>query len=94
MQYSKNAHIQKVNEIMRALSPAHQLKVRYYAETLQEIEQEQEAAKKGRGAGMTNESDTLIGYITRMLGTASLKELRIVYEFVLALTAPKGDEDE
>lgn len=47
MQYSKNAHIQKVNEIMRALSPAHQLKVRYYAETLQEIEQEQEAAKKG-----------------------------------------------
>lgn len=43
---------------------------------------------------MTNESDTLIGYITRMLGTASLKELRIVYEFVLALTAPEGDEDE
>lgn len=47
MQYSKNAHIQKVNEIMHSLSPAHQLKVRYYAETLQEIEQEQEAAKKG-----------------------------------------------
>lgn len=47
MEYSKNAHIQKVNEIMRALSPAHQLKVRYYAETLQEIEQEQEATKKG-----------------------------------------------
>ena len=47
MEYSKNAHIQKVNEIMRSLSPAHQLKVRYYAETLQEIEQEQEAAKKG-----------------------------------------------
>lgn len=47
MEYNKNAHIQKVNEIMPALSPAHQLKVRYYAETLQEIEQEQEAAKEG-----------------------------------------------
>ena len=47
MEYSKNAHIQKVNEIMRTLSPDHQLKVQYYAETLQEIEQEQEAARKG-----------------------------------------------
>ena len=47
MEYSKNVHIQKINEIVRILSPAHLLKVRYYAETLQEIEQEQEAARKG-----------------------------------------------
>lgn len=47
MEYSKNAHIQKVNEIMHSLSPVHQLKVQFYAETLQDIEQEQEAAKKG-----------------------------------------------
>lgn len=47
MEYSKNAHIQKVCEIMNTLSPAHQYKVSAYAEVLQEIEQEQEAAKKG-----------------------------------------------
>ena len=43
---------------------------------------------------MTNESVFLIECIARMLDTASLKKLRIVYEFVLALTAPEGDEDE
>lgn len=47
MKHSENAHIQKVCEIMRTLSPAHQYKVSIYAEALAEIEQEQEAAKKG-----------------------------------------------
>lgn len=39
-------HIEKVSEIMRGLSPVHRLKVMFYAETLQEIEREQEAARK------------------------------------------------
>ena len=47
MEYSKNVHIQKINEIVPTLSPIHQLKLQYYAETLQEIEREQEAARKG-----------------------------------------------
>ena len=49
MEYSENVHIQKVNEIMRSLSPDHQYKVSVYAEVLTEIEQEQEAAKKESG---------------------------------------------
>lgn len=45
MKHNRNSHIGKVCEIMERLSPAHQLKVRFYAETLEEIEQE--AAKEG-----------------------------------------------
>lgn len=47
MKCSKNIYIQKVNEIMRTLSPANQRKVSVYANVLKEIEQEQDSVKKG-----------------------------------------------
>ena len=39
-------HIEKVSEIMRGLSPVHRLKVMFYAETLQQIELEQQTERK------------------------------------------------
>lgn len=43
---------------------------------------------------MINERSFLISSLSRMLHSASLRDLKIIYEFVLHLTAGKGDDKE
>lgn len=49
---------------------------------------------QGGNQKMTTEQSALIDYITRMLNRTSLRNTRIAYEFVLALTADEGGIQE
>ena len=42
---------------------------------------------------MNSEKAMLIDCISRMLGRSSIRNLRIIYEFVFAMTVKGGNED-
>ena len=62
----------------------------YYARHLAQTD----SHLQGGNQKMTTEQSALIDCITRMLKRTSLRNLRIAYEFVLALTADEGGKQE